>query len=217
MHALSALLVFALASALPLAAQAQAHEHSTPAATAEAPTAGYLATQNALRDLWVEHVFWARNYVLARAGHDDARAGVAAGQVVANAKAIAGAIVPFYGQEAGDQLLELLAGHWGAVKAYADAHLAGDEAGAQKATQQLTANAGQIAGFLSGANPYLPKDTLVGLLSAHGAHHVQQTRQIAAGDFAAEAETWSAMRGHMFVIADALAGALAKQFPDKVG
>lgn len=217
MHAFSGLLILALASSLPLAVQAQAHDHPAPAATADAHTAGYVATQNALRDLWVEHVFWARNYVLATADGDAKQAQVAADQVVANASSISGAIVPFYGQAAGDQLLALLAGHWGAVKAYADSHLAGDAAGAQQATQQLTENAGAIATFLSEANPYLPKDALVGLLSAHGAHHVQQTRQIGAKDFAAEAQTWAAMRQHMFVIADALTGALAKQFPDKVG
>ena len=36
-----------------------------------------------------------------------------------------------------------------------------------------------------------------------------------AGDMKAEATTWTAMQQHMNVIADALAGAIAKQFPDK--
>jgi hypothetical protein len=31
--------------------------------------------------------------------------------------------------------------------------------------------------------------------------------------YAEEAQTWEAMKGHMYVIADALAGAIAKQFP----
>jgi hypothetical protein len=35
------------------------------------------------------------------------------------------------------------------------------------------------------------------------------------GDMQAEASTWKAMQAHMDVIADALAGAIAQQFPDK--
>jgi hypothetical protein len=79
----------------------------------------------------------------------------------------------------------------------------------------LTANAGEIAKFLAGANPNLPEDTVRGLLLAHGAHHSQQIQQIMADDTAGEATSWAAMQQHMDSIADALAGAIAKQFPDK--
>ena len=79
----------------------------------------------------------------------------------------------------------------------------------------LTSNAREIAKFLSGANPYLPEDTVFGLLAAHGGHHVAQIGQIAAVDFQSEAATWQAMRTHMLVISDAIADALAKQFPDR--
>lgn len=42
-----------------------------------------------------------------------------------------------------------------------------------------------------------------------------QAQQIMTGDTAAEARTWIAMQAHMDVIADALAGAIARQFPDQ--
>ena len=112
-------------------------------------------------------------------------------------------------------MLALLAGHWGAVKAHADATFAHDQKAQQAATTTMLANAKQIAAFLAAANPNLPEATLVGLLTAHGAHHIAQDGQIATGDYAGEARTWAAMRAHMFVIADALADALAKQFPGK--
>ena len=69
--------------------------------------------------------------------------------------------------------------------------------------------------FLAGANPNLPVETLRGLLTAHGAHHIEQIKQLEAGQYQQEAATWAAMTRHMYVIADALAGAIAKQFPDK--
>jgi hypothetical protein len=161
-------------------------------------------------------VFWIRNYVTASAAHDAKQQAVAADQVVANARAISGAVGSFYGQPAGERMLALLAGHWGAVKDYADATFVAKDAKAQQAaTTQLIDNAKAIAAFLAKANPNLPEATLVGLLSAHGAHHIAQIQQLAQGDYAAEAKTWAAMRAHMFTIADALGDALARQFPAK--
>ena len=45
--------------------------------------------------------------------------------------------------------------------------------------------------------------------------HAQQIQQVMAGDTSGEAQTWSAMQAHMDSVADALAGAIARQFPDK--
>jgi hypothetical protein len=44
---------------------------------------------------------------------------------------------------------------------------------------------------------------------------VQQIKEFKARQFDAEAKTWAAMTGHMYVIADALADGIAKQFPDR--
>jgi hypothetical protein len=178
-------------------------------------SAKVLETDAALRNLWVDHVFWVRNVVIATLGKQAAAAKVAEGEVVANAHGLADAIKPFYGDKAGDALFQLLAGHYGAIKAYLTATAAGDKKGQDKATADLLANADKIATFLSSANPNLPKDTVLGLLQAHGGHHINQIQQLKAGQYAEEAQTWAAMQEHMYVIADALTGAIAKQFPDK--
>lgn len=174
-----------------------------------------LTTRLALRDLWVEHIFWVRNYAIANQDGDKKQAEAAATSVVSNAKAIANSIAPLYGQPAADQLQELLAGHWSAVKHYSDASVAKDADGKKAAVSDLTRNAKGIAKFLSSANPNLPEDALVNMLSAHGGHHVAQVDQLSKGDFAGEANTWEAMRKHMLVLADTLTAALVKQFPDK--
>jgi hypothetical protein len=181
--------------------------------SAPADRAAVLETKMALRDLWVEHVFWIRSYVLATHAHDSAQTKVAEEEVVSNAKALAGTITPFYGQAASDGLLKLLAGHWGAVRDYNTATLAKSQPSQDKAVANITSNAREIAKFLSGANPNLPEETVFGLLSSHGGHHVAQINQVAAGDFQNEADNWHAMRKHMLVISDAIAEALAKQFP----
>ena len=183
--------------------------------TAAAETAAVLQTKMALRDLWVEHVFWIRSYVLATHAGDEAQGKVAEAEVVTNAKALASTIKPFYGQAASDGLLKLLAGHWAAVRDYNTALVNHSHSARDKAAQAITANAHEIAKFLSGANPYLPEDAVFGLLAAHGAHHMAQSNQVAAKDFRSEAQTWHGMRRHMLTIADSIAGALAKQFPDR--
>ncbi|HVR81697.1 MAG TPA: hypothetical protein VHF02_06410 [Luteimonas sp.] len=171
--------------------------------------------QAALRDLWHGHIVHARDYALAVHAGNKADASKAADAVVANAKQLSGAVAGFYGKAGGDRMMELLGGHWGAVKALTDTRAARNAAGADKAMADLTANASEIAKFLAGANPNLPEDTVRGLMLAHGAHHSQQIQQIMADDMQGEATTWTAMQQHMDMIADALAGAIAKQFPEK--
>jgi hypothetical protein len=189
---------------------------ATPAEPAAAPAEVAAPNlQAAMRDLWHGHIVHARDYAIAVHAGNKADASKAADAVVANAHQIADAVAGFYGKAGGDRMMELLGGHWGAVKALTDTRAAKDDAGATKAMADLTANAGEIAKFLAGANPNLPEDTVRGLMLAHGAHHSQQIQLIDADDTAGEATEWTAMQAHMDMIADALAGAIAKQFPEK--
>ncbi len=191
----------------------QPHAEGAQAELTEAQSAGEL--QLALRDLWAGHIFWVRSYVLSSHYKDERGAGAAEAEVVKNARAIADATEPLYGGEAADQLFQLLAGHYGAIKDYMEAHYRGDEAGQGAASSTLTENADAIATFLASANPHLPKDAVLPLLVAHGGHHVQQINAIHGRDFTGEATIWEAMRTHMNTIADAMADAFVKQFPDK--
>lgn len=200
------LLIVGLCLAIPAAAATT---------TSSTETVAKLKTSMALRDLWVEHAFWIRSYVLATHAGDEAQSKVAQDEVVENAKELAETIKPYYGQAAADSLLKLLAGHWAAVRDFNTALVERSHPGRDKAANAITANAHEIAKFLSGANPYLPEDSVFGLLAAHGAHHMAQSNQVAANDFVSEARTWHAMRHHMLTIADSIAGALEKQFPDR--
>lgn len=215
----TAIALLAMSASLPLT-PAIAADTAVPAtaAKATAATANPVkvdATKMALRDLWSGHIFWERSMAVAKLAGNKSAEDVAEKQVVANAQAIAGAIEPFYGAEAKDKLFKLLAGHHAAIKAYLYAAADNSAAKEKQATDDLLKNADEIATFLSGANPHLPKDTLLGLLQAHGGHHMSQIEQLKAKDYAKEANTWGDMSQHMYVIADALADGLAKQFPEK--
>ncbi|MGN6313008.1 MAG: hypothetical protein ACTHMO_04515 [Rhodanobacteraceae bacterium] len=212
-------LVCGLALGLVLTATAP---HALAADLAMAPAAAPATSEAAapklhaaMRTLWHGHIVHTRAYVDAVEAGDQAAAKKAADDVVANAKQIADAVAGFYGKPAGEQMLKLLAGHWGGVKAYTDATHSGDKAAQQKAEQDMASNASAIAKFLAGANPNLPEATVRGLLMMHVSDHETHIGEIMAGNKAAAAKTWQHMEAHMNTIADALADGIAKQFPDK--
>lgn len=202
-----------MASAARACDMKHAHAMLALAAAEELPAPD--AVDAALRDLWIGHVFYVRGVVQGTIERNKEAAAAAEGAVVANAKAIAGAIKPYYGANAEEALFKLLAGHYSGVKAYLEAAVKKSKKGEDAAIQDITANAEQIATFLSGANPNLPKDDVLGLLQAHAGHHIAQIQQLIAKDYKGELETWADMTQHMYVIADALANAIAKQFPEK--
>lgn len=135
-------------------------------------------TKAVLRDLWLGHILSIRNVAVATMDQNAAARRAAEAGVVANAEQIAQSIEPFYGKPAADKLMTLLAGHYQGIREHLDATVAGSASQQDSAVKALTANAAEISTFLSGANPNLPKDTLMGLLMAHAAHHLTQFQQL---------------------------------------
>lgn len=209
-------IAFLLSFSAPAMAADAAAPAAAPPAQAAASPAKVAALKTALEGLWVGHIDAVRKVVVAEVGGKKKATKAAEAGVVANAHSIADAVAGFYGKPAGDKLFTLLAGHYGAIKAYLDATVDKNAAGQSSATDKLTTNANDIATFLSGANPYLPKDTLSEMLLTHGSQHITQIQQLAAKDKAGEATTRAAMKTHIIALADALADAIAKQFPSKV-
>jgi hypothetical protein len=171
--------------------------------------------QAVLRNRWASHLFWIRNVVMDNATNDLRSRDYAEQAVVANAKDIARTFAPFYGEAVSQQLFTLLEKHYGAVKAYSEATVAKNKRQQDAALVRFASNADEIATFLSRVNPYLSYDAVRGLIDTHVEHHVAQITKVQARDYAGEKETWPVMQHHVYVIADALTAALAKQFPAK--
>jgi hypothetical protein len=173
----------------------------------------------ALRDLYVNHIFWVRSLVTSTRFGDKAAAKEADEYGEKNAKAIGQSIAPFYGQAAGEKFATLFVGHYSAVKTYMTAafsnNFKGNAAGKKAAVDKLTKNADAIAAFVSSANPNLPKGTLFGLLLTHGQQHIMAIDATAKKDWEKEANMWEPMLKHIYALTDALADGIAKQFPDK--
>jgi hypothetical protein len=203
-----ALMVLVLAGLVGYENESRADEKVNPLRVAE--------MQKTLRDLWLGHIFMIQHVVLINAMNDPAARDAADKQVLANAKQIADTFIPFYGEARSKTLLTLLTGHYAAVKEYSDATIAGNSGKQDAALVRMSSNADDIDTFFNGVNPHhLPKGTVGGLIEAHGAHHVLQINQYKKKEYAKLEETWPMMRQHVYVIADTLATALAKQFPDR--
>lgn len=79
----------------------------------------------------------------------------------------------------------------------------------------LVAYTQDFGAFLASANPNLPKDVVADLVK----HHVVTLKEVidpqAAGDHVRAFTALRTAAGHMAKVADPLAGAIARQFPER--
>ena len=179
---------------------------------AAAPSAALRATLNlALR----EHVYLAAATTNAALGGRKAEFEAAAAALDGNSVDVARAIGSVYGPDAEKAFLPLWRKHIGMVVDYTVGVATKDKAKQDKAVADLVAYADDFGAFLAAANPNLPKTAVTDLVK----HHVVTLKEVidvqATGD---QAKAWKSVRtaaGHMGKIADPLAAAITKQFPQR--
>jgi len=168
----------------------------------------------AMRKLWEDHITWTRNYIVsALAGLEDKDK--VAERLLKNQDDIGDAVKAYYGEEAGKKLAGLLRDHIVIAVGVVDAAKAGNAEDLTKAQTKWTANADDIAVFLSGANPHWSKQTLMDMLH----RHLELTTGEVVGrlkkDWAADIDSYDKGHMHMLNFADALTDGIVMQFPDK--
>ncbi|MBS1487159.1 MAG: glycosyltransferase [Bacteroidetes bacterium] len=177
--------------------------------------AKYHELNKAMRELWSAHMYW--TLITVDAYYNDPK-GLSAklDRLLQNQKDIGAAIVPFYGQAAGDQLAKLLTEHiQGAVPVLKAAKENNKEA-LDKAVKDWYANAKEIGSFLASANPknWAEKDT-EGALEMHITHTIAYSVSILKGDYSQSFGGFEEALHHMLQLADILTDGLVKQFPEK--
>ncbi|MCX7621088.1 MAG: hypothetical protein N2037_09635 [Acidimicrobiales bacterium] len=167
-----------------------------------------------LTQLLNAHTILAANATGAALGGRSEEFEAAAAQLDANTKAITDAIVGIYGPDA-----ELFGDGWkahiGFFVDYTQAAAKGDAAGKEKAAKDLDGYAGDLAAFLGNANPNLPKDAVAELVRGHIKTLLAVIDAQAAKDYSKHYRSYAEAMNHMHEIGDPLAGAIAKQFPEK--
>lgn len=168
-----------------------------------------------LNNLEAEHVDLAS--AATRAGFDgDASFPAAAEALGKNTDELTTAIASVYGEEAGAEFKEIWASHIGFFVDYTVAAKGGDQAGMDKAVQNLNGYVEAISTFLSEANPNLPKEAVAQLVTEHVTLLKEAVDKHGAGDFAGSYDAQDRARTQITTqIADTLSGAIVKQYPEK--
>jgi hypothetical protein len=181
--------------------------------TSSTPAAGLRVGLNALLS---EHVYLAAAATNAALGGRQPEFEAAAAALDANSVDVAKAIGSVYGAEAEQAFLPLWRKHIGMVVDYTVGAAAGARAKQDRAVADLVGYTQDFGAFLQSANPNLPKPVVADLVK----HHVLTVKAVIDAQVAKDQDgAFTALRtgaGHMQMIADPLAGAIVKQFPDRI-
>jgi hypothetical protein len=184
---------------------------------ADTPSSGTKAAglRAVLNTLFQEHVYLAAAATGAALGGRDDEFKAAAGALDGNSVAIGQAIGSVYGADAEKAFLPLWRRHIGFAVDYTTGVATRDQAKADRALGELIGYTGDFGAFLSAASPSLPKSVVADLVK----HHVVALKDVIDAQARKDAATtYTAIRTaarHMHMIADPLADAIVKQFPEK--
>jgi hypothetical protein len=167
-----------------------------------------------LHDLWIEHIVWTRQYVVAAAA-DQPDASFAAERLLKNQEDIGNAIEPFYGKQAGNQLTSQLKNHITIAVDLLEAAKAGNSTALEETEEKWYANADEIATFLSTANPNWTKEDMLNMLNEHLS--LTKTEAVArlTGDYATDVTTFDALYKHAISMGDEFTVGIVKQFQEQ--
>ena len=169
-----------------------------------------------MRKLWEDHIGWTRHFIVsALADLPDKQA--ATDRLLQNQKDLGNAIKPFFGDAAGTKLTGLLEEHILIAADIVTAAKAGDASKLDADKKRWTANADQIATFLSGANPkHWPAAEMKSMLADHLRTTTAELEARLAKDWKADVAAYDKVHEQALEMADMLTDGIIKQFPEKL-
>lgn len=215
---LAMLFAILLATVTPFKAEAmyndKNNEQALTAAHKECLSPSKVKLKEDLRKLWIDHVVWTRNYIVsAISGLEDQQKVLE--RLLRNQQDIGNAIKPYYGEEAGNKLTELLREHILIAGKVVDTAKSGDQANFEKFNKEWYRNADDMAKFLISANPNWSEKELKDMLYEHLQLITEDVTARLQKDWDAETITFDKGLDHMIEFADILTDGIVKQFPDK--
>jgi hypothetical protein len=187
-------------------AAATVHDHAV-------DTGKTFSLRTDMRALWEQHVMWTRLAIISlTTGSPDTNATVA--RLLRNQTDIGNAVKPYYGTAAGAKLTSLLRQHILIAADLIAAAKGGDKAATTTQAARWTANADQLAAFLSGANPASWK---LGAMKAMLHDHLRLTTDEVLArlghKWTADVRAYDEIDRQALHMADMLSSGIVAQFP----
>lgn len=164
--------------------------------------------------LWIDHVSWTRSYIISALDSLPDKAPVLE-RLLKNQDNIGDSIKPYYGNDAGDKLSELLKDHILLAGQVLEAAKNNNTSDFDKYNKLWYENADAIAKFLSDANPNWNNKKLRNMLYEHLDLIKQQVTARLNNDWNTDIETSDKGENHMIDFSQIIADGIIKQFPDK--
>jgi hypothetical protein len=177
------------------------------------------AFHDAMRKLWEDHITWTRMVIvdfLADPNRTLPDTQASVDRLLQNQVDIGNAIKPFYGDEAGNHLTELLTQHILIAAEILQDAKAGNTAALNDAVARWYANADEIAAFLNSLNPeFWPLDEMTTMMHAHLDLTLQEATTYLQGDYAESVAAYEQVHLEILEMADMLSTGIIEQFPTK--
>jgi len=168
-----------------------------------------------MRKLWEDHITWTRLFIISALGDLPDNAATTE-RLLQNQTDIGNAIKPFYGEAAGSKLTALLRDHILIAADIVKAAKISDTAALNAAKTRWTANADEIAAFLSGANPKnWPAADMKMMMHDHLQATTAELEARLNKDWKADVAAYDRVHQQILKMADELTDGIVKQFPGK--
>lgn len=172
------------------------------------------ALRRTMDKLWMEHAFFTRQFIIAATAElEDVE--LTAQRLFKNQDEIGDAIIPFYGEEAGKALAQLLREHISIAADIVKTAKAQDAEKVNSLNTQWQANAVDIATFLNSANPYFDTKALIAMLNEHLNLTTQELMFRLKSDWEADIENYDLIIEQIRMMGQGFADGIIKQFPNK--
>jgi hypothetical protein len=167
-----------------------------------------------MRKLWEDHVIWTRNVILCLVdelpGTDQS-----VKRLLQNQVDIGNAFKPYYGEEMGKKLTELLYVHINTSAEVVKAAKAGNTAAFDEANKRWYANSDEMSEFLCKANSNWVLADMKMMMEDHLKITTDEANQRIKKDYDADILAFDKINNEILVMADVFSEGIVKQFPEK--
>jgi len=167
-----------------------------------------------MRKLWDDHITWTRNVILCLVdelpGTDQAIK-----RLLQNQVDIGNAFKPYYGEDTGNKLTEILKSHINISAEVVKAAKTGNTVALDEANKRWYANADQLSEFLCKANSNWNLTDMKMMMKEHLKITTDEAEQRIKKNYNADVIAYDKIHTEILIMADLFADGIVKQFPKK--